>query len=499
MDLQELMILDFPELIPQFLDQSIQEKKIDVLGISSNSQSVRSGWVFVAISGAKINGSMFIAEALQRGAIAIVISSAISLDSEIISILKKQKVPFFSVVNPRRFLSLAASRIYKKQPKVIVAVTGTSGKTSVTSFVRQIWQYGGYSSAQIGTIGIISNNACYQSSLTTPDPVYLAQKMEEFVSEGITHVAIEASSHGLDQHRLDGLHLFAGAFTNLGRDHMDYHATVDDYFLSKMRLFKELLPKGAPAIIWSDDSWSEKVIDIAQKSDCRVRTVGQKGTFIHLEKNDSSKDTPEVLLRIDGEVFKINFPLLGTFQLNNALVAAGLCIATDMEIPLVVNALQSLQSAPGRLEFIGQSRLGGKIYIDYAHNPESLEIILKTVRAFTIGRVVVVFGCGGDRDKGKRPLMGKIALELADVVIVTDDNPRSENPSRIRAEIIGSLDMIEIGDRKEAICAAINMLKKNDTLIIAGKGHEEVQIMDQQKIIRFSDREEIRQFLKNDS
>jgi UDP-N-acetylmuramoyl-L-alanyl-D-glutamate--2,6-diaminopimelate ligase len=373
----------------------------------------------------------------------------------------------------------------------MVAVTGTSGKTSVAAFTRQIWEHAGLSAASIGTTGVVAPGRNEYGSLTTPDPVELHKLLGELADAGVTHAAMEASSHGLDQHRLDGVRLTAGGFTNLGRDHMDYHPTVEDYHKAKMRLFEALLPKGAPAVIFADDRWSEPTESVARRAGLDVLTVGRKGTFLALKRAEHERYRQRAEVEVDGTIHEIDLPLAGDFQIANALVAAGLAIATGTKTEAALGALEHLKGASGRLELVGNAASGAPVYVDYAHKPDALENVLTAVRPFTTGRVMVVFGCGGDRDRGKRPIMGEIATRLADVVIVTDDNPRSEEPAAIRAAILAAAPgAIEIGDRREAIRTAVGMLHAGDTLIIAGKGHEEGQTI-AGRTLPFSDHDEV--------
>jgi UDP-N-acetylmuramoyl-L-alanyl-D-glutamate--2,6-diaminopimelate ligase len=392
-------------------------------------------------------------------------------------------------------LAHAAARFYPRQPETIVAVTGTSGKTSVAAFVRQIWQALGEESASIGTIGVVSRPLTVYGSLTTPDPIALHQLLDRLAASGVTRLAIEASSHGLDQKRLDGVRLAAGAFTNLTRDHMDYHPTIEEYLAAKLRLFHDLLPDGAPAVIDADSAIAPRVIVAAHARGLRVITVGVQGETIRL--NSAARDglSSRLDLQFGDRSFRVNFPLAGDFQISNALVAAGLCIATGSAAQAVFNALQTLDGAPGRLERIGDVR-GATVFVDYAHKPDALEKAIAALRPFVRGRLVAVFGCGGDRDPGKRPIMGEIAARSADVTIVTDDNPRSENPATIRAQILaGAPSAIEIGDRAAAIRAAVAMLRDGDALLIAGKGHETGQIVGD-KTLPFSDADEARAALE---
>ncbi len=374
----------------------------------------------------------------------------------------------------------------------MVAVTGTSGKTSVAAFVRQIWEHAGFASASIGTTGVVAPGRNDYGSLTTPDPVALHRLLDELAGAGVTHAAMEASSHGLDQRRLDGVKLAAGAFTNLGRDHMDYHPTVEDYLAAKMRLFDTLLPKGAPAVIFADDPWSRRRSRPRAPPGSKVLTVGRKGDFLTLKRVEHERHRQRAEIEAGGRLHEIDLPLAGDFQISNALVAAGLAIATGTP---------AARRAGGAGEAEGRARPprpgrhhanGAPVYVDYAHKPDALENVLASVRPFTTGRVIVVFGCGGDRDRGKRPIMGEIATRLADVVIVTDDNPRSEVPAEIRAAILAAAPgAIEIGDRREAIREGVSLLQAGDTLIVAGKGHEVGQTIGAETV-HFSDHEEVR-------
>jgi UDP-N-acetylmuramoyl-L-alanyl-D-glutamate--2,6-diaminopimelate ligase len=439
----------------------------DVTGIASDSRKVKPGDLFVALSGTKADGSAFVADAVSRGAAAAVVAAGTSVDAS---------VPVVAVREPRRFLALAAARFYGRQPETMVAVTGTAGKTSVAAFTRQIWAPAGHAAAMIGTTGVVAPGRSDYGSLTTPDPVSLHALLAELADAGVTHAAMEASSHGLDQSRLDGVKLSAGAFTNLGRDHMDYHPTVEHYMASKMRLFDTLLPKGAPAVVYADDEWSGTAIDTARKAGCDVRTVGRKGDYLALKRVEHFRHKQTAEIHVGGDIFEVHIPLAGDFQVANALVAAGLAMSTGVPAATAMAALEKLVGASGRLELVGHAKNGALAYVDYAHKPDALENVLTSVRPFTTGRVIVVFGCGGDRDKGKRPIMGEIATRLADVVIVTDDNPRSEVPAVIRSEIMAAAKgATEIGDRAEAIRSAVGMLQAGDTLIVAGKGHEEGQ------------------------
>ena len=461
---------------------------LEVTGVTSDSRAVRPGMIFVAVPGVKADGSAYAADAAARGAVAVVAAPKASI--------RPLAVPVVSVDDPRLALARIAARLHGRQPETMVAVTGTSGKTSVASFTRQIWEQAGYAAASIGTTGVIAPGRNEYGSLTTPDPVALHRLLAELAAAGVDHAAMEASSHGLDQRRLDGVRLSAGAFTNLGRDHMDYHPTVDDYLKAKLRLFDTLLPKGAPAVVFADDVYSAPVIEAAGTAGLTVLTVGRHGDFLTLKRVEHERYRQRAEIEHDGAIHEIDLPLAGDFQIYNALVAAGLAIATGTAAPVALKALEKLKGAPGRLDLVGTAANGAPVYVDYAHKPDALENVLASVRPFTTGRVIVVFGCGGDRDRGKRPIMGEIATRLADVTIVTDDNPRSEVAAEIRSAILAAAPRaVEIGDRHQAIRTAVDMLSAGDTLIIAGKGHEEGQTVGAETF-PFSDHEEVRKALR---
>ena len=456
----------------------------EVTGISSDSREVKPGFVFFALAGSKADGGVYAADAAARGAAAIVAGKGSNLRGVAALVL--------AVDDPRQALALSAARFFGGQPATMVAVTGTSGKTSVAAFTRQIWEQAGYAAASIGTTGVVAPGRNEYGSLTTPDPVALHRLLRELADAGVTHASMEASSHGLDQRRLDGVKLAAGAFTNLGRDHMDYHPTVEDYHRAKLRLFDTLLPKGAPAVIFADDPWSAPTIAAARAAGLAVLTVGRHGDFLTLKRVEHERHRQRAEIEAAGVLYEIDLPLAGDFQISNALVSAGLAIATGTPAAKALMALEKLKGAPGRLDLVGTTAGGAPIYVDYAHKPDALENVLSSVRPFTTGRVVVVFGCGGDRDRGKRPIMGEIATRLADVAIVTDDNPRSEEPAAIRAAIMAAAPgAIEIGDRRQAIHEAVAMLHAGDTLIVAGKGHEVGQTIGAETF-HFSDHEEVR-------
>ena len=453
-------------------------------GLTADSRKVEPGFVFAALKGTKQDGTAFVADAAAKGAGAVLAPQDARLPD--------LDIPVIRVADARRALALMAAAFYGRQPETIAAVTGTSGKTSVAAFTRQIWQQAGQKAAAIGTTGVIAPGMDRYGTLTTPDPVELHALLKELADNGITHAAMEASSHGLDQHRLDGVRIAVAGFTNLGRDHMDYHPTVEEYHRAKMRLFDTLLPKGGPAVIFADDPWSPATVMAAKAAGAEVLTVGRGGDFLTLKRVEYMRDHQRAEIVAEGEIHEITIPLAGEFQIFNALVAAGMAIATGTPAAQALKALKTLEGAPGRLELAGRTADNAPVYVDYAHKPDALENVLHSVRPFTTGRLIVVFGCGGDRDKGKRPIMGEIATRLADVVIVTDDNPRSEVPAAIRAEIMaGAHGAREIGDRAEAIRTAVAMMHDGDTLIVAGKGHENGQTIGD-TTIDFSDHAHVR-------
>ena len=453
-----------------------------VSGLASDSRKVAPGDAFFALAGARDDGLAHVAQAAARGARAIV---AERRPAEL------GDADFVQVPDARLALSRAASAFYPERPATIVAVTGTSGKTSVAAFVRQIWQALGFEAASLGTLGVVSRPVTVYGSLTTPDPITLHQMLARLAQSGVTHLALEASSHGLDQKRLDGVTPAAAGFTNLSRDHMDYHATEDDYLAAKLRLLCDLLPAGGQAVIDADCAVSARVIEVVRAAGRIPFSVGANGEMIRLATATREGFSIRLALRQAGTAYDVTLPLPGDFQVSNALVAAGLCIASGSPPAPVFAALAGLEGAPGRME-----RIGAQVFIDYAHKPDALEKALAALRPFVSGRLILVFGCGGDRDAGKRPLMGEIAARAADVVIVTDDNPRSENPAAIRAAILAAAPGArEIGDRAEAIRVAVNLLHQGDALVIAGKGHETGQIVGD-RVLPFSDADEARAALE---
>lgn len=459
-----------------------RQAAIEIAGISADSRNIKPGYLFVAIAGAKADGSHFVQQAADAGAVAILGEHPPD------NLLRS--AAFIRVKNARLSLAQAASKFYRRQPATIAAVTGTSGKTSIAAFTRQIWSVLGLQAASIGTIGVVSPKGERYGSLTTPDPVDLHRTLDQLATEGVTHLALEASSHGLDQHRLDGVRVKAGAFTNLSRDHLDYHPNIEAYLAAKLRLFENLIVPGGTAVIGNDDCYSRQVIDAAGARGLKVMTVGEHGDDIRLVGGSIDGFAQIVQFEYGGKVYKVRLSLVGAFQAQNAGIAAGLAIATGSDASRVFPALEMLAGAKGRLELVAHYN-GAPIFIDYAHKPDALKKALESLRPYVRGKLTVLFGAGGDRDAGKRPIMGRIAVDGADRVIVTDDNPRSENPATIRASILAAAPgAAEIGDRAEAIRRAIADLRAGDVLLIAGKGHETGQIIGD-RVLPFSDHETV--------
>ena len=476
------------DVLPADIKPPSDADTIEVTGITAASAAVGPGAIFAGLPGSKVDGAAYVTDAVARGARVIVVGRG-----------KGVKVPdgvtLIEVDNPRAALAKIAAKFAGRQPSCAVAVTGTSGKTSVAEFTRQIFLALGHQAASIGTIGIVKPSSAIYGSLTTPDPVTLHATLAAIAAEGVTHLAFEASSHGLDQHRLDGVKLSAAAFTNLGRDHMDYHPSLEAYLNAKLRLFTELLEPGQAAVINTDGGHANEVVAASEARGLRLLTVGTAGET--LKRTALMRDGFQQLIEIlaEGRRYEVRLPLVGAYQAENALVAAALAIATGEETESVLAALSDLRGVPGRLEIIGEKN-GGLAVIDYAHKPEALAAALDACRPFASGRLISVFGCGGDRDKGKRPIMGRISVEKADITVITDDNPRSEEPAQIRKEILaGATGAREIGGRAEAIATAVAMLGPGDVVLVAGKGHETGQIIGD-RVVPFSDHDEVRRALE---
>lgn len=463
---------------------------LDIAGLTEDSRAVEPGYLFAALPGTRVDGARFIEAACERGAIAVLCAPGVEAPAS------HPDIALIPDRNPRRRFALAAANFFHAQPRLAVAVTGTNGKTSVASFTRQIWEQLGIAAASLGTLGVIARGETRPLAHTTPDAVTLHRALADLAAEGIEAIALEASSHGLAQHRVDGVELTAAAFTNISRDHMDYHRTFEDYAYAKMRLFGEVLPPGGTVVVNAEATLSREIAAVAWARGQKVVSVGETGDDLTLSELDPLPHGQRMTVRHAGRAHVIELPLVGAFQASNALVAAGLVIAAGGDVARTLAALEKLEGAAGRLELIGTSPAGAAVYVDYAHTPDALETALKALRPHAEGRVTVVFGCGGDRDAGKRPEMGTIAQRLADRVVVTDDNPRSEDAAAIRRAILDAApDAAEIGDRAMAIRAGLEGLAAGDLLLVAGKGHETGQIVGDE-VRPFDDRAEVRAALK---
>ncbi|HEY7687513.1 MAG TPA: UDP-N-acetylmuramoyl-L-alanyl-D-glutamate--2,6-diaminopimelate ligase [Dongiaceae bacterium] len=456
-------------------------RDLEISGVTADSRQVKAGYLFAALPGSRADGSKFVADAVARGAAAVLAPAGAALGEipAAVAVLRDE--------NARRRLALIAAAFYARQPKTIAAITGTSGKTSTADFTRQLWMRLGHHAASLGTLGVVTPDRHIDGALTTPDPVALHKQLAELAGSGIDHLAMEASSHGLDQFRLDGVRAQAAAFTNLSRDHLDYHQTLEAYFAAKRRLFSDLLPEGGLAVLNADAPEFAALAEIGRARKLKLISFGRRNGDLRILEARSRTDGQDLKIGAFGGSYDIAFPVPGAFQGSNLLTALGLVIGTGGDTGTVMQAAATLAGVRGRLELVARHPSGAAIYVDYSHKPEGLEAVLGALRPHTENSLLLVFGCGGDRDKGKRPQMGEIAERLADDVIVTDDNPRSEDPAQIRAEILaGSRHAREIGDRAEAIRAAVNALKAGDILVIAGKGHETYQIVGD-KVLPFDD------------
>ena len=457
--------------LSHIVKQSVTDDPM-ITGVTADSRRVGPGVLFAALPGTKIDGASFIPAAITAGAAAILAPPS----------TQGLPVPVVASDDVRRAYALAASAFWGDQPAVCVAVTGTNGKTSVATFCRQIFQRLGYRAASMGTLGVTisdpftGDQQITPPGLTTPDAADVAELMAKVAAMGVTHMALEASSHGIDQRRLDGVQLKAAGFLNLTQDHLDYHGDMASYGRAKMRLFETLLPLGGTAVLNADSDAFGRFAAAAVMAGQTVLSVGEQGQGLTLVERALLPNGQRLTIRAGGQDHIVNLPLAGAFQAANALAAAGLCIAAGEEVAATLAALEHLKGAAGRLQLVGSKASGGEVYVDYAHTPDGLQTVLEALRPHTVGRLIVVFGAGGDRDRTKRPLMGEIAARLADVAIVTDDNPRSEEPASIRAAILAAAPgALEIGDRHLAIQQAVGLLGEGDVLVIAGKGHEQGQ------------------------
>jgi len=446
-----------------------------VTGFAIDHRKVAPGTVFGAFQGTVVNGEEFIPAAIAAGAIAIVARPEAAVAGAV----------HFADPQPRRAFARLAAQFFRPVPPTVVAVTGTNGKTSTVEMTRQIWRMCGYRAASIGTLGVTTPDESVSTGLTTPDIVTFLSNMTGLAREGVTHVAYEASSHGLAQFRNEGLPVVAGAFTNLSRDHLDYHADMDDYFAAKMRLFAEVVDEGGAAVVWADDAWSERAMAAARARSLSVFSVGEAGESIRLVSRTPGQLGQELEIEHEGRRRKVPLPLIGAYQAANALVAAGLALVTGAEADKVFDALGRLQPVRGRLERAVITASGAPVYVDYAHTPDALAAAIAALRPHVSGRLITVFGAGGDRDMGKRAQMGEVAAAHSELVIVTDDNPRGEDPAAIRLQVLaGASGAREVGDRRAAIRAAIAESREGDIVLVAGKGHEQGQIVGSGEALR---------------
>jgi UDP-N-acetylmuramoyl-L-alanyl-D-glutamate--2,6-diaminopimelate ligase len=455
----------------------------EVTGFAIDHRKVIAGNIFGAFKGAVFNGEDFAADAVSRGAVAVVARPEAEVEGA--ALLPDPK--------PRRLFARLAAKFYGPYPETVATVTGTNGKTSTVEMTRQIWRMLGHRSASIGTLGVTTSDDQVKTGLTTPDIVTFLNNMAGLKKMGISHVAYEASSHGLDQYRAEGVPLAAVAFTNFSRDHLDYHQTMEAYFEAKMRLFEEVIEPGKAAVIWADDAKSDEVIERAKGRGLEVLTVGCNGEVIRLVEQRPTPLGQTLMLQYGGKPYRLALPLIGAYQAANVMTAAGLVLATGGEWDRVFAAMGRVSPVRGRLERAVISRAGAPVYVDYAHTPDALEAAIQALKPHVEGRLITVFGAGGDRDQGKRAPMGEVAVRLSDVAIVTDDNPRSEDPARIRADILaGAAGAIEVPGRKEAIARALEMAREGDIVLLAGKGHETGQIIGD-RILPFDDAEVARE------
>lgn len=448
------------------------ERDPPITGLTADSRKVVPGTLFAALPGTVRDGRDFIPQAIASGAVAILAPKGTRLPDG------AGDVVLIEDANPRRRLALLAAAFHGDQPAHIAAVTGTNGKTSTAQFTRQLWQALGHKAGAMGTLGLVADGFPETPSLTTPDPVALHATLADVARGGVTHLAMEASSHGLDQFRLDGVVVQAAGFTNLTRDHLDYHGTMAAYLAAKLTLFDRVMPKGATAVINADIPEYEQIASVAHARKQTVIGFGAAGKELRVIDATPLPHGQRLTLDLFGKRRTLELPLVGRFQVWNALCALGLVIGTGADAERAADCLVNLTGVRGRLEMVATLPNGAAVYVDYAHTPDGLETVLRSVRPHTHGRLSVVFGCGGDRDKGKRPMMGRIAADLADRVIVTDDNPRSEVPATIRAEVMaGCPAATEVDDRAKAIALAVGELGPGDVLVLAGKGHEQGQII----------------------
>jgi UDP-N-acetylmuramoyl-L-alanyl-D-glutamate--2,6-diaminopimelate ligase len=470
-------LLDLPDGSPS--------ANIEISGLSSDSRKTKSGDLFAALTGVLSDGRAFVDQAVAAGAVAVIAEKG----------LADPGIPVVEVANARDALSKAAARFYPRQPETVVAITGTNGKSSTVDFLRQIWTHAGRAAASVGTLGAIGPKGRIDLGFTTPDPISLHATLQGLADDGITHIAMESSSHALDQRRMHGVRLAAGGFSNLTQDHLDYHVTMDGYREAKLRLFNDLLSKGQPAIVNADATEAAPFEAAAKAMHLDLKLVGWRGDYLKIVELWPKPASQRVDLRYNNKTYPVEIPLIGEFQALNAVMAAGFALSLGEAPEAVFEGLAKLKTVKGRMEHIGGTVDGAHVFVDYAHTPDGLDVLLHAARPHAPGRIILVFGCGGDRDKTKRPLMGALAAKFADIAIVTDDNPRTEDAATIRKEVmVGCPDALEIADRGEAIAKGVSLLQKGDCLLIAGKGHETGQLV-KGVVLPFSDQETAAQAL----
>ena len=471
------------------------KRDLNILGLTSDSRKIKPGFLFIAQKGGVYDGEKFISKAIKAGAGAILTKNAPKKPDN-------QRVPILTSGTPRKCAALLAAKFYSFQPKNIAAITGTNGKTSVVNFLSQIWKKLGTKSATLGTLGFVSERSNFNTSLTTPDPIFIHKNLVKLKKDKINFLALEASSHGIEQNRIDGLNINTAAFTNLSHDHLDYHKNIKNYFAAKKRLFEEVIQERSNVILNVDSGVFNDLLKVCKRRKHKIITYGQKTGDLRFINSRNYKKGQIFSFSAFGETFETNVPLFGKFQLKNLLCAMGIAISYNHDIKKIVNVIPALTSVKGRCQCIAQHPNGAHVYLDYAHTPEALKAILIDLSSTTtMGKLYVVFGCGGNRDKNKRSTMGKIASQFSDGAFITDDNPRNENPRAIRRQILAGFSpqkkamVKEVDKRQKAIKVAINQLHSDDSLVIAGKGHEDYQIIGEKKY-KFSDANIIEQEIK---
>jgi len=475
-----MRLIDMAKGLESLIETLGEHSDMEVAGLTSDSRAVQPGYLFAALPGVNVDGRDYISQAQQNGAVCVLGPMGTQSD-----------LPVIEDANPRLQFSKMAANFYGAQPDNIAAITGTNGKTSVATFLRQIWECLGYRAANVGTIGVFGTGFDEPGTLTTPDPVTLHATIKRLADAGVDHLAMEASSHGLEQFRLDGLRIKAAGFTNITRDHLDYHGTMDAYLVAKLRLFSEVVEDGGSVVVNADSPHAKDVIKAAQKRNLKVITYGEHGDDIRLKKCIPQGHSQVLTMNVFSTSYTVLLPLSGAFQMENALCALGLALALGADEGKAVKALERLHGVIGRMQCVGHVN-GADVYVDYAHTPDALENVLKALRPHTQNKLHIMFGCGGDRDVGKRPEMGRAATAFADVVIITDDNPRNEDAATIRQQILTAAPGAkEIGDRHQAIQHSVKSLGVGDILVLTGKGHEQGQTINGE-VLAFDDVMEVK-------